>query len=467
MVKGWSSLTRWLSVVCCWAVLSPVLAEKVTVTYCVDPDWLPYEAIENSQHIGLSSDYIKLLEENTNYDFQLVITETWQQSLNAIKSGDCMVLPMLNKTSQRDLYLDFTKAYFTAPNFLVSAQEQPFLQGIENIGQRTLGLTQGYRISEFIKRNYPNINTMTFETEYQGLRAVAEGQIDLFIGSVLSVNNHIQKHGLSNLKLAGWAGPSDILRMGVAKGQHELLNNLNQALSEISDHQHFDIYNRWNDVTIIDNTNYKLIWQVVLGGLIVLALILLRYSIIRDYNQKLTFKNQQLSQLQQELMNSNAELQRISQHDDLTGLYNRHHFNGLIASGQYNNFDKGPLCLIVLDLDLFKAINDNHGHVVGDQVLKAFGGLLLECCDAADVVGRWGGEEFIIIKQPAEQDEAKKLCEKIQVSLSKRVFPHQQRLTCSFGIACMKPNEGLMDCFKRADQMLYAAKNQGRNQICQ
>ena len=128
--------------------------------------------------------------------------------------------------------------------------------------------------------------------------------------------------------------------------------------------------------------------------------------------------------------------------------------------------DKVPQTLILIDLDLFKTINDNYGHVVGDQVLQLFGKLLKSCCENGELVCRWGGEEFVILKQPGSYSEAEDLCKKIQQQMKQQEFPHQQSLTCSFGIAQMADNESFMDCFERADKMLFQAKNSGRNRVC-
>lgn len=437
------------------------------IPYCIDPNWLPYEANENNQHIGLSADYMQLLEQQTDYEFKLIPTVDWQQSLQYIKTGECMLLPMLNESAERLKYMDFSEVYFSAPNFLVSVLDKPFVQNIDNIGQQTLGVTKGYRNTEYIAKEHPWINTIKFETEADGLTAVANGDVDFFVGSIHSINYHMQRLGLSNLKLAGaWGGPDDALRMGIIKGQKSFLVEINQALAQISQQQHFEIFNRWNDVTVIDKTNYGLIWQVSLAALLVLFLLVLRYLSVRKYNRILTVKNSQLKELQLKLIEANNELQTISQHDDLTGLYNRHYFNQFIATDAKHDTDFIPHCLILIDLDFFKAINDNHGHVMGDAVLKSFAQLLSDCCDEGELVCRWGGEEFIVLKQTPTYTEALKLCKKIRYAMKHKDFPHQKPLTCSIGVAQQMANERLTDCFDRADKMLYQAKNQGRNRVC-
>ncbi|MCX7554019.1 diguanylate cyclase [Marinicella sp. S1101] len=437
---------------------------QIRVPYCIDPNWLPYEAIEDSQHIGLSADYISYLNETTPYQFELIETKNWQQSVEYLKQGRCSLLPMLNQTNERDAFLDFTQVYFSSPNFLVSDTEQPFMQSFESIGERTLGVTAGYRITEYIANNYPQINTVAYESELDGLMAVENGEVDLFVGSVHSVNNHIQTLGLTELKIAGWGGPDDDLRMGVAIGNQALLNSIDNALANMDRQQHFEIYNKWNNVKVIDSTNYKLMWQLGIGALVLFLLVLVRYFSIKRYNTVLTTKNHQLSDLQKQLLKSNANLQKISQKDGLTQLYNRHYFNQLISNDDFKDNNQS-LCLIFLDLDWFKAINDAHGHVVGDEVLREFAQVLKLCCQNQEIVCRWGGEEFVIVKQPAKLKDAEKLCLRIQNHLKNHIFKHGKALTCSFGVAQLRTEETILSCLDRADQLLYQAKHEGRNRI--
>lgn len=437
---------------------------QTAVPYCIDPSWLPYEAIDEGKHIGLSADYMDYLSTETSYQFELIITDSWQQSVDFLKQGKCLVLPMLNQTEERSQFLDFTDVYFSSPNFLVSNIEQPFLQSFENIGDRTLGVTKGYRVTEFIDKNYPQINTVPYNNELEGLLAVTEGEVDLFIGSVHSVNNHIQTLGLTELKIAGWGGPDDDLRLGVAKGNQAMLKSINDSLKNMTREQHFAIYNRWNNVKVIDNTNYKLIWQIGIGALFLFFLMLVRYFSVKRYNHELTTKNHQLSDLQSQLLKTNADLQKISQHDGLTHLYNRHYFNQLITNTEYKQQNLS-LCLIFIDLDWFKEINDHHGHVIGDHVLREFAKILKLCCQHKEIVCRWGGEEFVIMQQPAKIVDAEKLCLRIQKSIKNHKFKNKIQLTCSFGVAKLRSEESILSCLDRADQLLYQAKKQGRDRI--
>jgi ABC-type amino acid transport substrate-binding protein len=95
------------------------------VTYCVDPNWAPYEAIRNNLHVGISAEYLEIIADIGNLSFTLVPTESWQQSLEFVQQGRCQVIPMLNTSDYRRQFLDFSLPYFEAPNVLIAKEGTP------------------------------------------------------------------------------------------------------------------------------------------------------------------------------------------------------------------------------------------------------------------------------------------------------------------------------------------------------
>ncbi|GAB3032436.1 diguanylate cyclase domain-containing protein [Bowmanella dokdonensis] len=434
--------------------------------YCVDPDWMPYEAIDAGSHTGMASDYLRLVAERAGLDLELLPTQSWQQTIDALKTGTCQLSPMLNRSEHRESYLGFSDVYFYAPNVLVSRKDEPFLQGFTNIGDRLLALPQDYRLLEYVQKYYPKIRTLVVKSEKHGLQAVSEGKADLFAGSLYSVNAHIQQAALFNLKIAGWGGPQDELRIGVAPELTYLLPALNKALASISEEEHLDIQQRWINLRIIQNNNYDLVWQVVAVTLAVLLLLFIWNISIRRYSLRLATKNQQLESLRSQLEDTNAELQFLSNHDPLTKLYNRHYFNLRIQQEQRQSQQHDKTCLIILDIDHFKEINDCHGHACGDTILAELSGVLTRCVRDQDIVARWGGEEFVILCHQTELSEAGKLAERIAGKVRQRRFSGGLSLSCSFGVAELQPRENMTKCLERADQALYEAKSQGRDRVC-
>ncbi|PIW59686.1 diguanylate cyclase [Shewanella sp. CG12_big_fil_rev_8_21_14_0_65_47_15] len=437
------------------------------IRYCVDPDWLPYEAIRDGKHVGISSDYIQYIQAHTPLKFHLVITHSWSETLSFLKDGRCDLTPLLNKTASREQYLHFSQVYFRSPNVLVSLREQPFLQGFDNIGGRTLAVPKGYRLAEYIHHYYPQVRTITVDNEPEGLEAVLAKRADLFVGSMFSVNAYIQQTGFNHLKIAGWGGPEDELRIGVSLGNEALLPIINQAIEAISELERISIYRKWNNVTIIDETNYRLIYQIIAATLFILLLLGSRTYLIIQYNRRLTNKNLQLERLHQQLEEKNTELEFLSTHDPLTKLYNRHYFNRHFMDDHRASEQVDPaICLVMVDIDYFKEINDTNGHTIGDKILIELSTVLQHCVRDCDVVARWGGEEFVILCHQSSIPLTQSLCQRIAGTIREHKFSDGVRLTCSFGIAKLMENEPMQSCFERADRALYRAKVQGRDQVC-
>lgn len=164
------------------------------------------------------------------------------------------------------------------------------------------------------------------------------------------------------------------------------------------------------------------------------------------------------------------QTRREAKTDTLTGLANRKAFDDLvgkvIADADQSGLD---VCLLFGDLDLFKEINDRHGHLVGDQVLRVVANALKDSVKGRDLVARYGGEEFSIILLNTSLQNARTLADNIRKDIaSKRIQRKDTReslgsITMSFGVARYMPNEGVDSFMQRADRALYMSKRKGRN----
>ncbi|WP_181918947.1 diguanylate cyclase [Wenzhouxiangella sediminis] len=152
--------------------------------------------------------------------------------------------------------------------------------------------------------------------------------------------------------------------------------------------------------------------------------------------------------------------------DFLTGLWNRRKCEEKATEllRQADRYDQ-PLALMLLDVDNFKSINDRFGHAHGDEVLKGVGHHLGNTVRGVDVVGRWGGEEFIILAPETGLDEAKLLAERICAELRRQSFAGSQAVTVSIGVTRVSKGERLEQALERADEALYRAKREGRDRV--
>jgi diguanylate cyclase (GGDEF)-like protein len=184
----------------------------------------------------------------------------------------------------------------------------------------------------------------------------------------------------------------------------------------------------------------------------------------------------QLNERQQNLLESKLEgriqqeranlMKQLSETDSLTSLSNRRKLDDILASeiGRANRYGS-PLSVILADIDHFKRVNDDYGHLRGDEVITRVAGLLKEHTRETDTVGRWGGEEFLLICPGIGQDSAVELAEKIRTMLAKEAHGDKLKVTASFGVTAYQQQDTVDSLVSRADKALYNSKQSGRNQV--
>ena len=158
--------------------------------------------------------------------------------------------------------------------------------------------------------------------------------------------------------------------------------------------------------------------------------------------------------------------QKLAITDNLTKLYNRAHLENVLKlqmaqSNRYNRY----MCVVLLDIDYFKKINDNYGHQAGDTVLKEISNILKNNIRKSDTFGRWGGEEFLIITPDTNVEQCYLLCEKLRKVVESHTFENLSSVTISMGIAEFILNENSDSFIERADKAMYSSKKNGRNQV--
>ena len=161
-----------------------------------------------------------------------------------------------------------------------------------------------------------------------------------------------------------------------------------------------------------------------------------------------------------------AELEALATTDPLTGVANRREFNTVLPQEVRRAARYGaPLSLILMDIDHFKRINDQHGHPAGDAVLQYFTSLVQRHVRDQDMLARWGGEEFALLCPHTDIEAASRIADKLRALVREHAFPHVASVTCSFGVAQWLAGEQPADLVARADAALYAAKGGGRDQV--
>ncbi len=166
------------------------------------------------------------------------------------------------------------------------------------------------------------------------------------------------------------------------------------------------------------------------------------------------------------LMEEKTALEILSSTDKLTGLYNRYKFEETFTyeKRQANRY-KTELCIVMMDIDNFKLVNDTYGHNQGDIFLQTISQELKKVFRDTDVIGRWGGEEFLILLPKTSIEDAYEITQRVRKQIEEKIFEHVGTKTASFGITKIHEDDTLDIAIGRADIALYDAKEHGRNQV--
>ncbi|WP_166638800.1 ligand-binding sensor domain-containing protein [Paraglaciecola marina] len=170
-----------------------------------------------------------------------------------------------------------------------------------------------------------------------------------------------------------------------------------------------------------------------------------------------------------ELEAMNKKLLRLSTIDDLTGLRNRRDFRNN-ALQELSRFKRGgePFCILLIDIDYFKQVNDVNGHTCGDKVLIETAQVMQSHIRQQDFLARWGGEEFIMMIVDTDTKQGAQIAEKIRLAVAKNIVEYEEQEICvsiTIGVSQIYTGEELDACINRADKNLYLGKNDGRNRV--
>jgi len=430
------------------------------IKYCINPTGLPFEGLsENGEHIGMSADYYSLFKRVLSAQFVLVMTESWSQSIDYIKNRECDMLALGMETSERKSYLNFTSSYLEVPLVVATRVDVPFINNILDLEGEKVGIVKGDAFVKILKNKYPSLSIIEVEDIYDGLDKVKSGQHFAYIDTLASIGYEFQSNYFGELKIAGKVTESLKLSVAVRKDDKTLLNILQKAINTITNESHRKILTKWVPIKFEKSVDYKNIWQIALVSILFIFLVIY-------WNIKITNANKLLKVAQKDIEEKNKALNQLAVTDKLTDLFNRRKIEEIIQA-ELNRKErfKHSFCLSILDIDHFKKVNDVYGHQQGDRVLIEISSILKSNLRKTDFVGRYGGEEFILIFPESSVDSIFSIIEDIRQKIATKHFEGVGHKTASFGVATSYKGDTVEKLINRADRALYIAKNNGRNKI--
>lgn len=429
------------------------LDEAGHIDICIDPNWMPFERFdENGRHDGISADYFALFEDALGVDFRPLPVETWSESVEHLKAGDCELFSLAMRTPERETYAKFTDSYIQTPLVVATKSDVAFINDLSDLSGRAIAIPALYAFAELLREDYPDLDLVEVTDIDAGLAMVRSGEVFGYIGTLATIGYKLQTEYGGELRITGDSGKSWDMGVAVREDRPMLHGIMQKAVATITEEQRRDINNKWIAVRYDQRVDYTLLWQVSA----VFALLILAGGLL--YLKQ--------AGLKRKLESAYEQAERLAVTDKLTGIFNRHRLDQALEeeTRKAERYEE-TFGVLILDIDHFKPINDRFGHRAGDTVLREFVDVLRHNCRQTDILGRWGGEEFLIIAPHAEKATLLTLAEKLRTAIEATTFRDVERVTTSIGASVYQDGDNPDTLIKRADDALYEAKRQGRNTL--
>lgn len=423
------------------------LKEKSKITMCIDPDWMPFEKIENGKHIGMTAEYLSIMEQKIGIPISLQPSQSWKESIAMAKARKCDIYSLAMETQERRSYMNFTKPYLSIPLVVAAKTEEFFIADFSSLKEKKLGVVRGYAFGEILRERYPEMTFIDVDSLHQGLEMVNQGELYGFIGTLVTIGYEFQRNFVGELKIIGKFDEKWELGIATRNDEPLLYSIFEKTILTITEKEKQDILNQWLAIRYEKVVDYSHLWKWFIALAVISLFILYRYYLLKKYN---------------------TQLEIISVTDKLTQIYNRVKLDEILEQQEalYQRYQH-TYTIMLIDIDFFKRVNDQYGHQIGDQVLIEFSKILKDNIRNTDIIGRWGGEEFVLISPKTNLNEASILAEKLRNLIQDFSFSSADKLTASFGLS-ERANKSILtlnDLISQADEALYTAKKEGRNRV--
>jgi polar amino acid transport system substrate-binding protein len=420
------------------------IREHSQIYFTGDPNWLPYEAFVEGKYVGVVNEHLKLLEQYTGLTFVKVPTTTWSQSLEFSQKKYVDILSETTSSLLKDK-LTFTKSYLSSPVVMLMEKDEDYKNSINDILKKKIAVIKDYGYVSEIQSAYPKLNYHEVDNIQDGLLSIENGEADVLLCALPQASYWINKYSLQNVRIVGKTRFSASLAFGVRSDYKILVGILNKAIDKIPQTKQQEILTNWTKVKYNQKIDYTSLWIVLTVTTSIIGLLVFRHKALRKHNKELTY---------------------LSEIDYLTKIYNRGKLNSLLEEQlQLFNRYETSFGLIIIDIDYFKEVNDIYGHNIGDSVLVEFSLILKHNIRDVDYVGRWGGEEFLVICPRLNKEEIVQVAKKLHSVIRRHEFEKIGYKTASFGVTICKNKISKKELIKNADKALYYVKENGRDDV--
>ena len=412
----------------------------------------PFAYIKNNQIIGIEADLLKLI--NKKMDFNYNIIEKPENSIifNNLKTNS-IHLEFNYSINQVNLAKTiYSEPLLTIPMGIVTSHDKNIITDLSILKGQKLAILKGSNIYEELKSKYSNIDFIQVNSKEEGFSLIYKEEVFGFIDNILCLSHQLIKEESSTVKISGTIPYNLEIRISTNREDFLLIDVINKIIPLIKDEEREEIAKKYQLVLFEKINDYSWIYKFILPLLLAITIILLINSKMRTEIKKRKYAEEALKD--------------YANRDSLTEIFNRAKIDSVIKEEIKNcKLLDETFSIIFFDIDDFKLINDDFGHIKGDNVLKKISSLVSNNIRETDIIGRWGGEEFIIILPKTTANKAFVFANNLRKLIGKSDFEINKALTVSIGITQYLKDDTKKDLIKRADEAMYYIKKQGKNAV--
>ena len=413
------------------------------ITIGMMSDFSVFSYIKDTKSIGFEHDLLNIISSKSGLKFEKKLNN-WPLIYNEFKDKKLDMLASNSFTKYRNKFTLYTTPYYNISVMVFTRDDFGSYSGIESLKGKKLGLINNiFYVAKFKKIS--NVNLIYYNNNQNLVRDLVYGNIDALILNYPTVQKIIKEKNYHNIIESNPFKSNKILkedlRFGIRSEKVILHSIIQKTLDNISEESLKALHSKWMIDDYSKPVNYSMIFLIIMSCIISVGLIF--YILMKKRNK---------------------ELSQLVITDKLTNLYNRRKLEEYITEEIYRSERfKRSFTLVILDIDHFKEVNDDYGHQTGDKVLIEFSNILQQELRKTDFVGRFGGEEFVLICPESNTTDILPVVEALRLKIANSNFEEIGQKTASFGLTMYKENDTITSLIKRADEALYQAKNSGRN----
>lgn len=229
-----------------------------------DTDWLPVEAVDaRGVHQGIAADFTSLIGKRLGVTFTPSPRKPWPQIMQMFRDREIDLLTAAMRTPEREAFTRFTRPYVSYPMVIISRDSVGYIDSIESLQERRVGLVEGYALNAAIAEAYPQMPIAYFDDAASAILAVSRGEIFAYLGNIATASHVISAQGIANVKISGTTRYRYELGFGVRGDWPELARILQKALDAIPEEERSAVFHKWIAVDVQKRVDFTLLWQTL------------------------------------------------------------------------------------------------------------------------------------------------------------------------------------------------------------